>query len=136
MRSCTVIRVNIDHPAGRIEGAAVKGHHRGGVRPERIIVTGSIEGRVLELGTGIAPVEGLAVDGAILHGGVVDADKAQIIRRSGLQRHVFERDAIAAVKGIITIIFRAEIRRIGNCRANAPMGLVRALPHESQALFR
>ena len=92
MGSCTVIRVNIDRFSVRIEGAGIKCHGRGAIRPERIIEAWSIEGRIDKLCTFITPVEGLAVDGAILHNGVINTSKTVIITGSTLELHIFERN--------------------------------------------
>ena len=132
--SCTVISVNIDHLAGRIEGAAVKGHHRGGVRPERIIATGSIEGRVLELGTGIAPVEGLAVDDTVLYDRLVCTDKAKIVLGAGAEGHVLEGDRARTVKAVVTVVLGAKVCRVRDLCTDVPRRFVGALTNEGQVL--
>ena len=93
--SCTVIRVNIDCFSLTticIKGAGIKYHGRGAIRPERIIIFWSIEGRISEHCTGIAPIGCPAVDDAILHNGVTNTNKTVIITGSTLERHLFERN--------------------------------------------
>ena len=132
MFSRTVISINIDHLAGRIEGAAVKGHHRRGVRPERIIATGSVEGRVFELGTLIAPVEGLAVDDTVLYNRIIRTDEAQIVRTTGAEGHVLERNFIRTIKAVVTVVLGAIEVRIRDQCTNVPRRVLGALANESQ----
>ena len=62
---CCSLRVNIDYFSLRIKGAVIKYHGRGAIRPERILSFWSIEGRISEHCTGIAPIVCLAVDNAV-----------------------------------------------------------------------
>ena len=101
MFSCFVIRVNIDHFSTCIKDAVIKCHDLGAIRPDRIISTWSIEGRTSEHRTGITPVEGLAVDDAIVHHSLIRTGKAQIICLAGAKRHIFEGNFSGTIKALI-----------------------------------
>ena len=130
--SCTVIRVNIDHFSRCIEGAVIKCHGRGAIRPERIISTWSIEGRIFEHCTGITPVEGFAVDDAIVHHSLIRADEAQIICITGAKRHIFEGDCSGTIKAVIAVILCAQKIRVRHLSTDIPGRFVRPLPHKGQ----
>ena len=130
--SCTVIRVNIDHFSRCIEGAVIKCHGRGAIRPERIISTWSIEGRIDKLCTLITPVEGLAVDDAIVHHSLIRTDEAQIICLAGAKRHIFEGDCSGTIKAVIAVILCAEIGRVRHQSTDIPGRHIRPLPHKGQ----
>ena len=130
--SCTVIRVNIDHFSRCIKGAVIKCHGRGAIRPERIIEGWSIEGRILEHCTGITPVEGFAVDDAIVHHSLIRADEAQIICLAGAKRHIFEGDCSGTIKAVIAVILCAEIGRVRHQSTDIPGRFVRPLTHKGQ----
>ena len=126
MAARAVIGIDIDDFATGIKGAAVKRHGRRAVRPDGVIAIRSVERRVPELGTLIAPVERLAVDDATIDDGLVRANEAKIVRRAGAHRHVLERNGAGAVKGIVAVVLGAKIIGVGNLRTDVPCGLVRA----------
>ena len=130
--SCTVIRVNIDHFSRCIKGAVIKCHGRGAIRPDRIIEEWSIEGRIFEHCTGITPVEGFAVDDAIVHHSLIRADEAQIICLAGAKRHIFEGDCSGTIKAVIAVILCAEIGRVRHLITDIPGRHIRPLPHKGQ----
>ena len=130
--SCTVIRVNIDHFSRCIKGAVIKCHGRGAIRPDRIIEEWSIEGRIFEHCTGITPVEGFAVDDAIVHHSLIRADEAQIICLAGAKRHIFEGDCSGTIKAVIAVILCAEIGRVRHQSTDIPGRFVRPLTHKGQ----
>ena len=132
MGSCTVIRVNIDRFSVRIEGAGIKCHGRGTIRPECIIRAWCIEGRILEHCTGIAPIVCLAVDDAVFHHCIVNTDEAQIIYLAGAKRHIFEGDCFGTIKAVIAVILCAEIGRVRHQSTDIPGRFVRPLPHKGQ----
>ena len=132
MCSCTVIRVNIDHFSTCIKGAVIKCHGRGAIRPDRIISTWSIEGRINELCTFITPVEGLAVDGAIIHHSMIRTDEAQIICVTGAKRHILECDCSGIIKAVIAVILCAEIVRVRHLSTDIQGRFVRPLTHKGQ----
>ena len=132
MVSCTVIRVNIDRFSVRIEGAVIKCHGRGAIRPDRIIFIWRIEGRISEHCTGITPVEGLAVDDAIVHHSLIRTDEAQIIYTAGAKRHIFEGDCSGTIKAVITVILCAIMSRIWHLSTDIPGRFVRPLTHKGQ----
>ena len=130
--SCTVIRVNIDHFSRCIKGAGIKCHDRGAIRPNRIISTWSIEGRIDKLCTFITPVEGLAVDDAVIHHSIIRTDEAQIICITGAKRHIFEGDCSGTIKAVIAVILCAEIGRVRHLSTDIPGRFVRPLTHKGQ----
>ena len=132
MFSCTVIRVNIDCFSRCIKGAVIKYHGRGAIRPDRIIFIWSIEGRISEHCTGITPVEGLAVDDAIVHHSLIRTDEAQIICLAGAKRHIFEGNCFGTIKAVITVIFCTIIFRVRHQSTDIPGRFVRPLPHKGQ----
>ena len=129
---CTVIRVNIDHFSTCIEGAVIKCHGRGAIRPDRIISRWSIEGRILEHCTGITPVEGLAVDVAVFHHSMIRADEAHIICFIGVKRHIFEGDCSGTIKAVIAVILCAQKIRVRLRSTDIPGRFIRPLPHKGQ----
>ena len=132
MGSCTVIRVNIDRFSRCIKGAVIKYHGRGAIRPDRIIFIWSIKGRISEHCTGITPVEGLAVDFAVIHHSIIRTDEAQIICITGAKRHIFEGDCSGTIKAVIAVILCAEIGRVRHLSTDIPGRFVRPLPHKGQ----
>ena len=130
--SCTVIRVNIDHFSRCIKGAGIKCHDRGAIRPNRIISTWSIEGRIDKLCTFITPVEGLAVDDAVIHHSIIRTDEAQIIYLAGAKRHIFEGNCFGTIKAVIAVILCAEIGRVRHQSTDIPGRFVRPLTHKGQ----
>ena len=128
----TIIGIDIDDLTGRVKGAVVKGHYGRTVRPDGIISARTVERGIRKLCGLIAPVEGLAVDYAIINNGVIRTNKAQIICTSGLERHVLERDRSRAVEAVIAVVLCAEVSRIRNCSADAPLGLTSSLTHKGQ----
>ena len=130
--SCTVIRVNIDHFSRCIKGAGIKCHDRGAIRPNRIISTWSIEGRIDKLCTFITPVEGLAVDDAVIHHSIIRTDEAQIICITGAKRHIFEGDCSGTIKAVIAVILCAVLARVRHLITDIPGRFVRPLPHKGQ----
>ena len=132
LSSCTVIRVNIDHFSRCIKGAGIKCHDRGAIRPNRIISTWSIEGRIDKLCTFITPVEGLAVDDAVIHHSIIRTDEAQIICITGAKRHIFEGDCFGTIKAVIAVILCAIILRVRHLSTDIPERFVSSLPHKGQ----
>ena len=132
MVSCTGIRVNIDHFSVRIEGAVIKCHDRGAIRPECIIRAWCIEGRIVKLCTGIAPIVCLAVDDAVFYHCIVNTDEAQIIYRAGAKRHIFEGNCFGTIKAVIAVILCAELARVRHLITDIPGRFVRPQPHKGQ----
>ena len=132
MVSCTVIRVNIDRFSVRIEGAVIKCHGRGTIRPECIIRAWCIEGRILEHCTGIAPIVCLAVDDAVFHHCIVNTDEAQIIHHARAKRHIFEGNCFGTIKAVIAVILCAVLARVRHLITDIPGRFVRPLPHKGQ----
>ena len=135
MFSCTVIRVNIDYFSLCticIKGAGIKYHGRGAIRPERIIIFWSIEGRISEHCTGITPVGGPAVDFAVIHHCIINVGKAKIIFTAGAKLHIFEGDRSGPLKAVIGVIFCAKKRRVRHRRTDLPGRFVSSLPHKGQ----
>ena len=132
MVSCTVIRVNIDRFSVRIEGAVIKCHGRGTIRPECIIRAWCIEGRILEHCTGIAPIVCLAVDDAVFHHCIVNTDEAQIIHHARAKRHIFEGNCSGTIKAVIAVILCAVLARVRHLITDIPGRFVRPLPHKGQ----
>ena len=132
MGSCTVIRVNIDRFSVRIEGAGIKCHGRGTIRPECIIRAWCIEGRILEHCTGIAPIVCLAVDDAVFHYCIVNTDEAQIIHHARAKRHIFEGNCSGTIKAVIAVILCAVLARVRHLITDIPGRFVRPLPHKGQ----
>ena len=138
MFSCTVIRVNIDYFFRCIEGAVIKFHGRGAIRPERIISIWSIEGRISEHCTGITPVVGPAVDDAVVHHSPIRTDEAQIICIIsiiciiGAKCHIFEGNFSGTIKAVIAVILCAIMSRIWHHGTDIPGRLFRPLPHKGQ----
>ena len=132
MASCLVIRVNIDRFSRCIKGAVIKYHGRGAIRPDRIIEGWSIEGRISEHCTGITPVEGLAVDFAVIHHSLIRTDEAQIICITGAKRHIFEGDCFGTIKAVIAVILCAVLARVRHLSTDIPGRFVRPLPHKGQ----
>ena len=132
MFSCTEIRVNIDYLSTCIKGAGIKCHDRGAIRPNRIISTWSIEGRIDKLCTFITPVEGLAVDDAVIHHSIIRTDEAQIICITGAKRHIFEGDCSGTIKAVIAVILCAKKIRVRHLSTDIPGRSVRPLPHKGQ----
>ena len=132
MFSCTVIRVNIDHFSRCIKGAGIKCHGRGAIRPECILSIWSIEGRIDELCTGIAPIVCLAVDDAVFHHCIVNTDEAQIIFITGAKRHIFEGDCSGTIKAVIAVILCAQKIRVRHLSTDIPGRFIRPLPHKGQ----
>ena len=115
-----------------IEYAVVKCHRGRAVCPDTIVTGRAIKGSVLECCRSIAPVEGLAVDRAIFNDGIVCTDKAEIICRTGLKRHISKSDCSCAIKAVITVVFGAEVGGVGNFRTDIPASLISALPNKCQ----
>ena len=134
MAARAVIGVDVDNLAAGVEGAAIKRHGRRAVRPDGVVAVWGVEGRVLELGGLVAPVERLAVDNAAVNNGVVSTDEAKIVSRAGAHRHVLERNGTGTVKGIVTVVLGAKIIGVGNLRADVPCGLVRAQTFKGKVL--
>ena len=132
MLAGTVIRVYIDDLARSIECAAIKGHHRGAVSPERIISAGAVKGRVGKYGALIPPVEGLAVDSAVIDDRIVCAYESEIIDCAGAERHIPESDGPGAVEAVVSVILCAVMCRVRNLRAYVPCGFITALSYESK----
>ena len=132
MFSCTVIRVNIDCFSRCIEGAVIKCHGRGAIRPDRITEGWSIEGRIDKLCTGIAPIGCPAVDFAVIHHCFVNIGKAQIIFIAGAKLHIFEGDCSGIFKAVIAVILCAIKLRVRHLRTDLPGRFVRSLPHKGQ----
>ena len=132
---CCSLRVNIDYFSLIticIKGAVIKYHGRGAIRPERIIIFWSIEGRISEHCTGIAPIGCLAVDDAVIHHSLIRTDEAQIICITGAKRHIFEGDCSGTIKAVIAVILCAEIGRVRHQSTDIPGRFVRPLTHKGQ----
>ena len=134
MAARAVIGVDVDNLAAGVEGAAIKRHGRRAVRPDGVVAVWGVEGRVLELGGLVAPVERLAVDDAAVEHGLVGANEAEVVGTAGTHRHVLERNGTGTVKGIVTVVLSAEVRRIWHERANVPRGLFGSLAHKGEIL--
>ena len=107
MAARAVIGVDVDNLAAGVEGAAIKRHGRRAVCPDGVVAVWGVEGRVLELGGLVAPVERLAVDDAAVEHGLVGANEAEVVGTAGTHRHVPERNGTGTVKRIIAIILGA-----------------------------
>ncbi len=126
MAARAVIGVDVDNLAAGVEGAAIKRHGRRAVCPDGVVAVWGVEGRVLELGGLVAPVERLAVDDAAVEHGLVGANEAEVVGTAGTHRHVPERNGTGTVKRIVAIILGAIVCRIGHNCTDVPCGLVRA----------
>ena len=132
MLACTVICVDVDDLAGRIEGAILKGHCGRAVRPECIITGRAVERCVCKGSGFVAPVEGLTVDRAVFDNSIIWTDKAEIIFRSGAEGHILERDRSCAIETVVAVILCAKIIRVRNFCTDVPSGFVSAQTDKGQ----
>ena len=132
MLACTVICVDVDDLAGRIEGAILKVHCGRAVRPDCIIIFRAVKRRVCKGCGGVAPVEGLTVDRAVFNNSLICTDKAEIICLSGAEGHILERDRSCAIETVVAVILCAIICRVRNKRTDVPSGFVNALTDKGQ----
>ena len=128
----TVICVDVDDLAGRIEGAILKGHCGGAVRPECITTVRTVEYRVFKGSGFVAPVAGLTVDRAVFDNGLIYASEAEIIYRSGAEGHISERDRSCAIETVVAVILCAKIVRVRNFCTDVPSGCVSAPTDKGQ----